>query len=75
MKAIQINRTGGPEVLELTELPLPIPGPGQVRLKVEAAGLNYADILTVAGEYLTRTRLPLVPGMEFAGRVDALGEG
>jgi NADPH2:quinone reductase len=75
VKAIQISRTGGPEVLELTQLPLPVPAPGQVRLKVEAVGLNYADILTVAGEYLTPTRLPLVPGMEFAGRVDALGEG
>lgn len=75
MKAIQVHRAGGPEVLELTDLPKPHPGPGQVLIKVEAAGLNFADILYVAGEYLVRTRYPTVPGMEFAGVIEALGEG
>jgi len=75
MKAIQVHRAGGPEVLELTDLPKPHPGPGQVLVKVEAAGLNFADILYVAGEYLVRTRYPTVPGMEFAGIIEALGEG
>ncbi len=75
MRALQIHRLGGPEVLELAQLPVPEAGPGQVRLKVEAVGINFADILTVRGEYLTRTRLPMTPGMEFAGLVDALGEG
>lgn len=75
MKAIQVQRAGGPEVLELTDLPKPSPGPGQVLIRVEAAGLNFADILYVAGEYLVRTRYPTVPGMEFAGVVEALGEG
>ncbi|MBF6592845.1 MAG: NADPH:quinone oxidoreductase family protein [Thermaceae bacterium] len=75
MKAIQVIRTGGPEVLELTELPTPTPGPGQVLLKVGAVGLNFADILNVAGEYLTRPKLPMIPGMEFAGTIEALGEG
>lgn len=75
MKAIQVHRAGGPEVLELTDLPKPHPGPGQVLVKVEAAGLNFADILYVAGEYLVRTRYPTVPGMEFAGVIEALGEG
>jgi NADPH2:quinone reductase len=70
-----IQRLGGPEVLELRDLPIPEPRVGEVRLRVEGVGLNFADILTVRGEYLTRTRLPLVPGMEFAGVVDALGEG
>lgn len=75
MRALQIHRLGGPEVLELAQLPVPQPAAGQVRLKVEAVGLNFADILTVRGEYLTRTKLPMTPGMEFAGIVDALGEG
>lgn len=75
MKAIQVHRAGGPEVLELTDLPKPSPGPGQVLIKVEAVGLNFADILYVAGEYLVRTRYPMIPGMEFAGVVEAVGEG
>lgn len=75
MKAIQVHRAGGPEVLELADLPKPSPGRGQVLIKVEAVGLNFADILYVAGEYLVRTRYPAIPGMEFAGLVEELGEG
>lgn len=75
MKAILVEKPGGPEVLQLTDLPIPRPGPQQVRIRVEAAGLNFADILYVAGEYLTRTRYPTVPGMEFAGIIEELGEG
>lgn len=75
MRALFIEQLGGPEVLQVRELPLPLPRAGEVRLKVEAVGINFADILTVRGEYLTRTRLPLVPGMEYAGTVEALGEG
>lgn len=75
MKAILVHRTGGPEVLELSDVPTPTPGPGQVLLRVQAIGLNFADILNVAGQYLTRPKLPMVPGMEFAGTVEAFGEG
>ncbi len=75
VKAIQVQRAGGPEVLELTELPKPSPGPEQVLIRVEAVGLNFADILSVAGEYLVRTRYPMVPGMEFAGTVESVGPG
>lgn len=75
MRAILVTQTGGPEVLEVSEQPTPTPGPGQVLLKVGAVGLNFADILNVAGQYLTRPKLPMVPGMEFAGTVEALGEG
>lgn len=75
MKAIQVNRLGGPEVLEITQLPVPEPRAGWVRLRVKAVGLNFADILNVRGEYLTRARVPFVPGMEFAGVVDAVGQG
>ncbi|GAA5514673.1 2-haloacrylate reductase [Deinococcus carri] len=75
MKAIVVERLGPPDVMQLRELSVPQPGPGEVRLKVEAVGINFADVLAVAGEYLTRTRVPYTPGMEFAGVVDALGEG
>lgn len=75
MKAIQVNRLGGPEVLEITQLPVPEPRAGWVRVRVQAVGLNFADILNVRGEYLTRARVPFIPGMEFAGVIDALGEG
>lgn len=73
MKAIQVQRTGGPEVLELTQLPVPSPKPNEVLLKVQAVGINFADMLYVAGEYLVRTRVPMIPGMEFAGIVEELG--
>jgi NADPH:quinone reductase len=75
VKAIQVQKLGGPEVLELTDMPMPEPKAGQVRLRVQAVGLNFADILNVNGEYLTRARTPFVPGMEMAGVIDALGEG
>jgi NADPH:quinone reductase len=75
VKAIQVQKLGGPEVLELTVMPVPEPKAGQVRLRVQAIGLNFADILNVNGEYLTRARTPFVPGMEMAGVIDALGEG
>ncbi|MBZ9712122.1 NADPH:quinone oxidoreductase family protein [Deinococcus multiflagellatus] len=75
MKAIRVERLGPPDVMQLQDVPVPQPGPGEVRLRVEAVGINFADALAVAGEYLTRTRLPYTPGMEFAGIVDALGEG
>jgi NADPH:quinone reductase len=75
VKAIQVQKLGGPEVLELTDMPMPELKAGQVRLRVQAVGLNFADILNVNGEYLTRARTPFVPGMEMAGVIDALGEG
>ncbi|MFC4639421.1 NADPH:quinone oxidoreductase family protein [Deinococcus hohokamensis] len=75
MRGMLVERLGAPDVMELRELPVPEPGPGHVRVKVEAVGINFADALAVAGEYLTRTRVPYTPGMEFAGTVDAVGEG
>lgn len=75
MRAVVVEQLGPPDVMQLREQPVPHPGPGEVRLRVEAVGINFADVLAVAGEYLTRTRVPYTPGMEFAGIVDALGEG
>jgi NADPH2:quinone reductase len=73
MKAIQIQQTGGPEVLQLAELPIPEPGPGQVLIRVEAIGVNFIEIYFRKGVY--KASLPLVPGSEAAGTVEELGPG
>jgi NADPH2:quinone reductase len=73
MKAIQIQQTGGPEVLALAELPIPEPGPGQVLIRVEATGVNFIEIYFRKGVY--KSSLPLVPGSEAAGTVEELGPG
>ena len=73
MKAIQIRATGGPEVLELVELPIPVPGPGQVLLRIEAIGVNFIEIYFRKGTY--KAALPLTPGSEAAGTVEELGTG
>ncbi len=75
MKAIVVQELGGPEVLQVQTIPVPSVRKGQVLLKVSSVGLNFADILAVRGEYLTRTRTPYTPGMEFSGVVAAVGEG
>ena len=75
MKAMLVERTGSPDVMELRDVPRPQPRAGQVLLKVEAVGVNFADVLNVAGQYLTAPKLPHIPGMELAGTVVALGEG
>lgn len=73
MRAIRIHETGGPEVMRYEEVPLPEPGPGQVRVKVAATGLNYIETYHRSGLY--PVQLPFTPGGEFAGTVDALGSG
>ena len=73
MKAIQIHETGGPQVLKLAELPIPQPGPGQVLIRVEAAGVNFIEIYFRKGVY--KASLPLTPGSEAAGTVEELGPG
>lgn len=67
MRAIQMTEFGGPEVLKLTELPIPEPGPGQTLIKVTRAGLNFADTHTRTNSYVQKATLPLVPGREVAG--------
>jgi NADPH2:quinone reductase len=66
--AIQIARNGGPEVLTAVEWPDPMPGPQQVLISVDAAGINYADTHIADGSYLSRPTLPHVPGSEVIGR-------
>jgi NADPH2:quinone reductase len=73
MKAIQIQQTGGPEVLQLIDLPIPQPGPGQVLIRIEAIGLNFVEIYFRKGVY--KATLPIVPGTEAAGTVEELGRG
>ena len=75
MKAMLVERTGTPDVMQLRDVPRPAPRAGQVLLRVEAVGVNFADVLNVAGQYLTAPKLPHIPGMELAGTVEALGEG
>jgi NADPH2:quinone reductase len=73
MKAIQIREIGGPEVLQLVELPIPAPGPGQVLIRVEAIGVNFIEIYFRKGQY--KATLPMTPGSEAAGTVEELGPG
>jgi NADPH2:quinone reductase len=73
MLAIQAVRTGGPEVLEAVDLPVPTPGPGEVLVRHEAIGLNFIDTYFRSGLY--PMALPAVLGMEGAGIVEAVGEG
>jgi len=65
----------GVEALRWTELPTPEPAPGQVRIAVHAASLNFPDLLTVQAKYQVKPALPFVPGSEFAGVVEAVGDG
>ena len=73
MKAIRYHRHGGPEVLQLDEIPEPAPGPGEARVTVRAAGLNFIDTYLRSGLY--PSPLPSVAGKEGAGVVDAVGPG
>ncbi len=73
MLAIQAERTGGPEVLGAVDLPTPEPGPGQIRVRQAAIGLNFIDTYHRTGLY--PVKMPLVLGQEGAGVVDAVGEG
>jgi NADPH2:quinone reductase len=75
MKAIGIEKPGGPEVLKLTELPVPAPEAGELLVKVKAAGVNRPDVLQRKGGYPPPPGAPSTPGLEIAGEVEAVGEG
>jgi len=75
MRQIWITRRGGPEVLEVREAPDPEPGPGEIRVQVAAAGINFADIMCRLGLYPDSPKLPAVVGYEVAGTVDRVGPG
>ncbi|MEM9712049.1 MAG: zinc-binding dehydrogenase [Actinomycetota bacterium] len=76
MQAVQIESFGGPEVLEVVEIPTPEPGPGEILIRVEAAAVNFADVMRRRDDaYPFPTELPFRPGSEVAGRVERLGAG
>lgn len=73
MQKIVVHEYGEPDVMKLEEAPIPEPGPGQLRIKIEAIGLNYIDTYKRSGAY--KGALPMTPGEEAAGVIDAVGEG
>jgi NADPH:quinone reductase len=75
MKAVVIPRFGGPEVLEMREVPVPQPGAGQVLIRVAYVGVNYSELMARSRGGSYARELPFVPGYEVAGTVQALGEG
>lgn len=75
MTCIEISKPGGPEVLRPVQRPAPVPGPGEVLVAVEAAGVNRPDLLQRQGRYDPPPGASDLPGLEIAGRVVALGEG
>ncbi|MFJ4199908.1 alcohol dehydrogenase catalytic domain-containing protein [Streptomyces sviceus] len=75
MRAVRIDSFGGPEVLVPVDVPDPVPGPGEVLVRIVAAGVNRADALLRAGLYHRAGRPPFVPGVEAAGVVVEVGEG
>lgn len=75
MKAIQVHQFGGPEVLALHEIPAPKPGPGEVLVRVRAAGVNPYDTYMRSGSYAIKPPLPYTPGSDAAGTVEAVGQG
>jgi NADPH:quinone reductase len=73
VKAIRVDRLGGPEVLELVDVPVPAPGPGEALVRQGAAGVNFIDVYFRTGLY--KRPLPFIDGQEGAGVVEAVGEG
>jgi len=75
MKAVLSTVVGGPETLELSELPDPVAGPGQVLIDVKACGVNYPDVLIIEDKYQFKPTRPFAPGGEVSGLIAAVGEG
>ena len=75
MKAWLCESLDGIDAMRWQEVATPVPGPGQVRISIRAASLNFPDLLIVEGKYQVKPPLPFVPGSEFAGVVDAVGAG
>ncbi len=73
MKAWRIHNWGEPETMSYEDIPIPEPGPGQVRIRNQAAALNFFDILQVQGKYQIKPPFPFTPGAEVAGTIDAVG--
>lgn len=74
MRAAVCRSLGPPEVVTVEELPSPPLGPGEARVRIGAASVNFPDVLLVAGEYQIQPPMPFVPGSEFAGVVDEVAD-
>jgi NADPH2:quinone reductase len=70
VRAVQISEFGGPEVLEVVDIAEPVPGDGQILITVDRAGVNYADTHQVENSYLSKAKLPLIPGGEVVGHTE-----
>ena len=75
MKALLSHQPGGPDTLQVTDLPDPQPGPGQLLVRVRAAAINYPDVLIIEDKYQLKPPRPFAPGGEIAGEVIGVGEG
>jgi NADPH:quinone reductase-like Zn-dependent oxidoreductase len=75
MRAIVLDRHGRPEVLRVRAVPDPVPGAGEVRVRLEAIGVNFAEVLSRKGQYDWAPAIPYIPGMEGTGAIDLLGAG
>ena len=75
MRALLSTAPGGPETLELSELPDPVAGPGELLVRVRAAAINFPDVIIIEDKYQMRPPRPFAPGGEIAGEVEAVGEG
>ena len=75
MRAVVITKHGGPDVLRVEERPDPPVGPGEVRIAVKAAGINFADLMARSGVYPDAPSPPCVVGYEVAGEVESVGDG
>ena len=75
MRAAMCRAYGGPEVVEINDVPSPAIGPGLVRVSVRASAVNFPDVLLIADRYQVSVPVPFVPGSEFAGEVTEVGKG
>ena len=75
MRALLSREPGGPESLQLTELPDPQPAPGEILVRVRACSINYPDVLIIEDKYQLKPPRPFAPGSEISGEVEAIGEG
>ena len=75
MKALMSTRVGGPETLELLDVPAPVAGPGELLVVVQACAINYPDVLIIEDKYQMKPARPFAPGGEVAGVIEDLGEG
>lgn len=74
-RALMLTKKGGPEVLQIVELPLESPGAGQLRIRVKAVGVGATDLIMLGGRYPFAPKIPFIPGYETVGEVDAIGPG